>query len=1575
MTDEQLIELVQRKAPEDLSLAEIEQLRERLRGSSALQQALTEELHLEQYLSRALARVDVPVDELLDQVCIMRSSVSRWWTAAGFACGLVLAIALVAGVVYWNRASRQIAKRVQLPNPPGRADVAPSNQDADASKAVRPADPPTPQPAEQPPEPTEQPASEEKPPAAADANAPAQESVPAPAAQVVARGPWDAEDQLAGAPVSVVDAAIRLRPHEQHHLAQSILEKWFESADGKRLAFKDEWRTCAMEGVARLKAPWPQQALLRWVGAGYDHFAIHVWHGREGVSLRYYGDRGSSMSWAAYRVERTGKEPTPVPDKFALLETDSGRFWRTKYDSNSPLDLRYEDGLLILARGAFVLLEVPLAGAPEEVIFDGKTRLADIAMFRAEPLPRRESREPSVVLDGSQPDQLAWLQSVDQEGGKQADTGEPVYPVWKACALPAAGPVAIDLVLSSAAAGTGVYLGDEAGKPLYTLRFLESEPAKQLLLKELVIYDNRTESSDKLESKPAPLVSFPAHVRLVIAGSRLKAYVGGDGEHWGQIYDPLPLSHDKPIRTVGVYAIKGLDLSAIQLAKLSVRSFPALDQLAAVDLVGQAPAIVARDYGDWLEQALGQQPDEVATEPWLRACALRTLGAGIGGNHARQLVLRLLADGLADADSLAAKWAFSEDLAAASDNWISGDIGVGWPTLEPYLDGLAREALASADPRPYTRLGEFGAALPFWTGDGQRLTPTRAAHDELVANATREDWRSVAALTRTLKTRPDETLRTVVAWAEVAASPHVPALAEHMAQSDVRYRHPVEIDISREGFNRLAEIDAALAGGAEREACELITALPSWESFGWLLAGDADRWTSLPQAIEERFAANPRLAEIMQQDFLDRAELRLRQAIDRGEVAAVERIPLQFHATATAAAAQLWLGKRYLSSGDLLRAVGYFRAFRTGAADQRDADVVTHELLARAMFGDFRVDDQGPVASDVVTWPELPESAVRLADRDVSPGDFMTMLRDFSKLAREPLGDENVAASAEPDRFPQPAEFDVQRRARLDQTLGANPGNRPGAYAAKPIDWVARQLGVATSGNWLVAHNRFGITGYDLTSGQRRWHENLGDNKAETHAWPLAPFQPTIVGQRVFARRLLQAGPGLACIALNDGKPVWKVEAGENRFFVSDPVIAGQLVLVLRAEISPRNAAVHLAALDRDSGEALWDRPLLDFDKSFVDHPSCTLVRHEDTLLATLPGVVACCRLDGSPLWARRQAWFPPNVSLNWTDQFLQPPRIADGKAYVVQPGTPSLQCLEAATGRVLWRRLMPHVGRILGVRGDKLIVEESEWLVAIDAGSGELLWQHKLDAPLEMRLLDDEQIIYARRESDLRSNRKTPQFVWLDLETGQPQASALVDLLAHDEPFVGPAILHGEKFWVFSGVGSGDPARDFTELIAKAPAAQLSARFDTSSNWFDDAPVPLRDAAAQVLKDWKLLSGLYVNKAAVLGPQPGSSRPSVALEATDAAPLRLARRIALPAGTKPKLILGAIRHGHAPQKLEVLVDGQSIWKSDESQNVDQPHRVDLSAFAGQQVWIVVRQWQSPGGNPEVYWDRLEIAL
>src|SRR5580698_1852424 len=67
MTDEQWLDLIETKSPEELTLAEIEQLRQRLTESPMLRAALSVRIEMEQYLAAALGRVNVSVDDIMNR--------------------------------------------------------------------------------------------------------------------------------------------------------------------------------------------------------------------------------------------------------------------------------------------------------------------------------------------------------------------------------------------------------------------------------------------------------------------------------------------------------------------------------------------------------------------------------------------------------------------------------------------------------------------------------------------------------------------------------------------------------------------------------------------------------------------------------------------------------------------------------------------------------------------------------------------------------------------------------------------------------------------------------------------------------------------------------------------------------------------------------------------------------------------------------------------------------------------------------------------------------------------------------------------------------------------------------------------------------------------------------------------------------------------------------------------------------------------------------------------------------------------------------------------------------------------
>ncbi len=67
MTDEQWLDLIETTAPEELTLAQIDELRQRLSESPMLRAALSTRIEMEQYLAAALGRVNVSIDSILAQ--------------------------------------------------------------------------------------------------------------------------------------------------------------------------------------------------------------------------------------------------------------------------------------------------------------------------------------------------------------------------------------------------------------------------------------------------------------------------------------------------------------------------------------------------------------------------------------------------------------------------------------------------------------------------------------------------------------------------------------------------------------------------------------------------------------------------------------------------------------------------------------------------------------------------------------------------------------------------------------------------------------------------------------------------------------------------------------------------------------------------------------------------------------------------------------------------------------------------------------------------------------------------------------------------------------------------------------------------------------------------------------------------------------------------------------------------------------------------------------------------------------------------------------------------------------------
>ena len=188
--------------------------------------------------------------------------------------------------------------------------------------------------------------------------------------------------------------------------------------------------------------------------------------------------------------------------------------------------------------------------------------------------------------------------------------------------------------------------------------------------------------------------------------------------------------------------------------------------------------------------------------------------------------------------------------------------------------------------------------------------------------------------------------------------------------------------------------------------------------------------------------------------------------------------------------------------------------------------------------------------------------------------------------------------------------------------------------------------------------------------------------------------------------------------------------------------------------------------------------------------------------------------------WARRQQWLSVQEDRDWTRQTMQPPILDSGRLYVTQPGVKAVECVDAESGKLVWRKVLPTICSIVGLLDDQVIVQTNEGLQAISTQDGQSLWYHDADQMMEASLVGQPGgIMYARTDRKKDSKQAVPTLVWLDPKTGQPTKQTSLNPLKHERPRLGPWITMPDRLWVFAGAGLEEGARTLYDVTAVGPA------------------------------------------------------------------------------------------------------------------------------------------------------------
>ena len=557
-----------------------------------------------------------------------------------------------------------------------------------------------------------------------------------------------------------------------------------------------------LNGLARLRAPWPPDAVLRLLLYNTTSVKLYFWTGEEGIRLQYYGDSRNRQVWVAYRITRPpaeqivlDKRPHQVLDpELAMLTTDNRRNLRA---ATGVHEIRYQDGTLVLGQGDVRLLAVPVAGPPTDVYFEGVgTIIKRIAMHPGEPMPPEPQRQRRVVMRGDRPAELRW--TVDLPPGARLEhcpdgavrllAQETAQTAFAAVPLVRPGLYEIIVAVDDPLPDTGLYLADVDGQLLDAVGFVrDARTGRTALASDLPDAAHRPSSLD-IETAPTLFVSGRVWLRLVLAGGRLRCWSSGDGVHWGEILHPHPAAG--AVEQIGLYSKATALPHGITLRQLRVRELDALASVAPLHLrqrafeIGLPPSEVAlADVGAWEQWVWENQPTDADPAAWRRACGLALMLSTQDVAVMNAVLDGLLREWLAGPAPLDRKLAVLEDAALVCQLYASGDCQ---RFAERFYD-VGHQLLRNGDLAGFDSLRQALMRVPRFSYGGRiEALDHMLLRRTIECRATSCQWEDAAQLCRQLRFWVEQPipsrrwpssgapLRRLVDWAEATAASRLP---------------------------------------------------------------------------------------------------------------------------------------------------------------------------------------------------------------------------------------------------------------------------------------------------------------------------------------------------------------------------------------------------------------------------------------------------------------------------------------------------------------------------------------------------------------------------------------------------------------------------------------------------------------------------------------------------------------------------------------------------------------------------------------------------------------------------------
>lgn len=1547
MTDQQLLDLCAQTPQEDLSREQLQALRERL-TSAEFRRRFIDELGMGDYVADALRRLQTSLAEI--PLAPPIKPVSKKSSPLKAALYVVGWLAAAFGGALAVNALRPTAQVVEAPLQP--REEKPSEQPASPLEETQPAEP----------------MPEAQPPADSPNPAPPKEPTPPPPAEET---PWQAVVAKQPPLPSFREVAFADFAYDKFLPRTEELKRWFDRTpfELSRVDTDTRFGKCGqLKGLAKLKAPWLPDSVLRLSLENYNLLKFHFFRGDQGVTLAYY--EPEARRWFAYATTR---KPGGVrPESYALTASDMLRNQRTGISHGGPFELRCTGKEIILSRGDIVLLRAGFEGTPDDVYFDGSAVFYGIQFARTADPPPAERVSP-LAVDIERPADHEWTsrlpkvlepQKLDNGSVRLATKDAIPQRVEAYMPLPRQRLQEVILQVENITPGAGVYLGRQQGAPYEVIRF-HKNPRSSDLIAAPRHWDDVADGEGRLpaEQPTAAVAGKRAWVRLIYGVGMVAWQLSSDGEHWGQFDFGVDWTPGE-VTSVGLQVVANRPDCGITLRRVQLRDLTGFAGLVDPALVERAiPAEKAETLGSWLAAIAAEQPTDVAAEDWRRACAVKRLGLGARRALAGPLVDRLLDDAferrVPPEQYFAAVDEFGRLCTTLSDNTVCAT-GV----MRRYLNAATRGDVPFHE--AWRRWMSAPLAAPWYDYNLPLETFVRG---ELVGTLQSKSPEEALAVARRLRFYKLDEQNPLVRWADYRARRELPGrtvTGDPMSrQVKEGWTHPLIEDLNKEAYNVASELRAVFDGENPHDAAKHIARLNPGDVPGLAPSGtDPQLSASAVVAVRAALAAHPQVEQILSNEYQQLAKLRFAEAAASGDLESIRLTTLLFPGTEAGAEAHRWLGDRALVSGWFESAVAeYQRAIADGSSSLA-RETEPRLRLAAAMTG----RDLGSPAT----------AAVSLGDHDLSASDFEALVKELRER-KDPAAVIARGFSAAESRgaVPNPTAYQPHARGRLDGPLGERP-NEEGARHVNHLKapWVDRQLAAAVVADTLYVSNRFQLSAFRLSDGGRQWQsapQGLKNRRSQDFA--LIAMRPLVFADRLVARMVY--GDGLTLVAMDraDGKIRWTNPLKEPETLVSDPFTVRGRLIAITALRDAQEVRLRWTTFDADTGSVEEQRDLVRLQPLWLDRPCCEFTVTPDGVLLNLAGAVVATDHGGAVRWVRRTLVTPQEEDTRWVLQEYQPPVVSGDRVLIAQPGMRSVDCLDVATGARVWSAVLPEVNGIVGLSGDRVIVKEEKSLLALSAGSGSVLWRRPLGEVHPTFLCDDSRILSLEREKiEANKERRRNQLFWRDAATGAVVAtSPLVDQDG-DDPRLGLLLPHGDRLWLFAGKTQTEPDRTLLELVPSGVATPARSR--EPSLWQRGVPEKILDLAAERFPDWELLSTHVGDQTGVV-PEIFGEKDVLGLRVNNEKSICWMRTLEITADkSKLKLRIGA--DDDFPWRLKVHANGKTLEnidvRKDKVPGDWHDWEVNLGDFTGQKVLLIVEAIGQDGKDFATFWKRLELA-